>query len=153
LALSDRNEADQRVNFRSSWESDGARRPEQSIVTFRRLDDWCADNDVTRVDLIKLDVDGHEFQVVTGGLGTIERCRPVMLIEAGAWHFAEMDRNPWQILARIGYRFRETATLREIQLDDVRRRLPDRDEEMTFSINLLASVDGAGPHREAGARP
>jgi FkbM family methyltransferase len=150
LALSDRNVSQERVDFRSSWESDGRRRPEQTVVDFRRLDDWCAEHGVTRIDLIKLDVDGHEFQVVTGGLGMIERNRPVMLIEAGAWHFGDADRNPWQVLADRGYRFWETTTLREVRLDEVRRRLPERDEALTFSINLLASVEEPAPRLQDG---
>ena len=145
LALSDRNVPAQRVGFRSSWESGGAREAEQSVVDFTRLDDWCAEHAVPRVDLIKLDVDGHEFQVVSGGLATIERHPPILLIEAGAWHFSNGARNPWQLLAERGYRFWETTTLRETDLADIRRRLPERDDEMTFSINLLASVDPMGP--------
>ena len=100
---------------------------------------------MSRVDLIKLDVDGHEFQVVNGGLATIDRHRPILLIEAGAWHFSNGDRNPWQRLAERGYRFWETTTLRETDLAEVRKRLPERDDEMTFSINLLASVNPIGP--------
>lgn len=42
----------------------------------RRLDDYDLDP-----DLIKIDVQGFEDQVVRGGMQTIERARPVMLIE------------------------------------------------------------------------
>jgi hypothetical protein len=62
------------------------------------------------------------------------------LIEAGAWHFTSPE-NPWQILADLGYRFWDTTTLAETDLAAVRKRLPERDDEMTFSINLVASVD------------
>ena len=141
IALSDRNLPGQRVAFRSSWATSGERRAESSVADFQTLDDWCAANAVTDVHLIKLDVDGHELQVVRGGLQTIERCRPVLLIEAGAWHFASRDRNPWQLLASRGYRFWETGTLAETDLEAVRRRLPDRDDEMGFSVNLVAAVE------------
>lgn len=36
---------------------------------------------LTRVDLIKIDVEGMEFEALEGARATIERCRPVMLIE------------------------------------------------------------------------
>lgn len=150
LALSDRNEPKQQVSFRSSWASNGERRAERAVVDFRRLDDWCAEHSVHHVHLIKLDVDGHEWQVVKGGLQTIERCRPVLLVEAGAWHFSSADRNPLHVLATHGYRFWDTTTLNEIDLPGIRRRLPDRDDDMAFSINLLASVDPAVMYVAAG---
>ena len=149
LALSDRNLASQNVGYRSSWSTSGVRTPERAIVDFRRLDDWCAERGVDRVHLIKLDVDGHELQVVKGGVSTIERSRPIMLIEAGAWHFTAPE-NPWQILSSVGYRFWETGTLAEIDLASVRSRLPERDDEMGFSINLVASVESS-PIHDAGA--
>jgi hypothetical protein len=33
------------------------------------------------VDLIKIDVEGHEYQVVKGALKTIQRCRPAVVVE------------------------------------------------------------------------
>lgn len=140
IALSDRNAPGQRVSFRSSWSTSGERTPESAVVDFRRLDDWAAERGSPHVHLVKLDVDGHEIQVVQGGLATIARCHPVLLLEAGAWHFASPDRNPLRILAREGYRFWETATLTEIDIEGIRGKLPERDDAMAFSINLAASV-------------
>jgi FkbM family methyltransferase len=33
------------------------------------------------VDMIKIDVEGHEYQVIQGALRTIQRCRPAIMIE------------------------------------------------------------------------
>jgi FkbM family methyltransferase len=140
LALSDRNAPRQRVDYRSSWATSGVRKPESDTVDFRRLDDWCADRGVTSVDLIKLDVDGHEHQVLAGGIATLERCRPILLVEAGAWHFSTPEANPLQLLAARGYRFWDTTTLTEMDLAGIKGRLPEQDDEMAFSINLMASV-------------
>jgi FkbM family methyltransferase len=139
LALSDRNQADEEVHFRSSWASSGERRDETSRVDFRRLDDWCEDHGVSQVDLIKLDVDGHEMQALRGGLRTLDKNRPPLLMEAGAWHFTRPDENPLHLLSALGYRFWETIGLAETDLDGIRARLPVEDEAMGFSVNLLAS--------------
>lgn len=140
LALSNHNAPAQEVGYRSSWETSGERRPERSIVDFRRLDDWCVDHRITRIDLIKLDVDGHEMQVVQGGLASIKRFRPVILVEAGAWHFSSTEANPLRLLAACGYRFWTTTTLEQIDLEGIRAQLPTRDDEMAFSMNLVAAV-------------
>lgn len=139
LALSDRNASNQEVHYRSSWASTGQRTLETSRVDFRRLDDWCDEHGVTSVDLIKMDVDGHEMQALTGGIRLIERSRPPLLMEAGAWHFTGEGGNPLQLLAGLGYRFWETESLVETTLDRIRARLPERDDAMGFSVNLLAS--------------
>ena len=148
LALSDQNVAARRVNYRSSWTTSGDRRSESNTVDFRKLDDWSAEHGITRVDLIKLDVDGHEWQVLKGGQATIERYRPILLIEAGAWHFSSDASNPLALLRRAGYRFWDTRTHGEVDLEGIRRRLPPRDDEMAFSINLIAATDV--PHARAG---
>jgi FkbM family methyltransferase len=44
-----------------------------------RLDDFLAGQ---RVDFLKIDTDGFELNVLGGAMETIERCRPLMLIEA-----------------------------------------------------------------------
>jgi|688.fasta_scaffold233639_2 FkbM family methyltransferase len=46
-------------------------------VPTRRLDSF----NFSTVDLIKIDVEGHEHQVVNGALKTIQRCRPAIVVE------------------------------------------------------------------------
>jgi len=36
---------------------------------------------LTRLDLIKIDIEGMELEALQGARQTIERCRPIMLIE------------------------------------------------------------------------
>ncbi len=47
-----------------------------------RLDTAFAD----AVSFVKIDVEGHELQVLAGGVGLIERCRPTFLVEAEERH-------------------------------------------------------------------
>lgn len=46
-------------------------------VQVKRLDDF----GIADVDFIKIDVEGHELEVLKGGAATIERYRPVLLME------------------------------------------------------------------------
>lgn len=57
-----------------------------------------------RVALIQLDVEGHEKEALLGALGTIERCRPLIILES-------LPRASWleQHLSPFGYRVREAV--------------------------------------------
>ena len=53
-------------------------------VSVVRLDDYVSANAVTKVDVIKIDVEGGEDQVIEGAQRTIARDRPALLIEVAA---------------------------------------------------------------------
>lgn len=145
IALSDAREDAREVSIKSSWRTDGKGSDMSQRVDFVRLDDWAAKQSLDRLDLVKLDVDGNEYAVVAGGVETLRRFRPLMLLEVGAWHFEQDSRNPLRVLSGIGYRFRDQSTGRPFpDLDAIRRLLPEHDEKMSFSINVLASADSPG---------
>ena len=59
-------------------------------VPLSSLDSLAARRGLRRVDLIKIDVEGHEKQVLDGAETTLSRFRPAMVIETG--HEASGDR-------------------------------------------------------------
>ena len=61
----------------------GAARPghEALSVQLNSLDSLAAERSLDRVDLIKIDVEGHERQVLDGANATLARCRPALVIE------------------------------------------------------------------------
>lgn len=54
---------------------------EQISVRTGLLDDVIPEE--TSIDLIKIDVEGAEFQVMKGALATLKRCKPVVIFEFG----------------------------------------------------------------------
>lgn len=55
-------------------------------VRTRRLDDVVAEQGLSRVDVIKLDVEGAELAALAGAGRTLERHRPLVLVEADDLH-------------------------------------------------------------------
>jgi FkbM family methyltransferase len=138
-ALSDHNAERQEIAYRSSWRTSGGRSDRTTRVDLVRLDDWCALNGVSRVGLIKIDIDGNEFPALAGGMQLIERSRPVIVMEAVWPHFADDRRNPFLLLQRRGYRFWDAKSDHEYaSIADMARLFPAGDEGMTRSINLIA---------------
>ncbi len=105
LALSNENLPAQMIRFRSSWPTDGRRLEQESVVDFKRLDDWCRLKSVNHVDLIKLDVDGNEYSVITGARRLLTDQNPLILMEVWGPNFSHSSENPYMLLNELGYRF------------------------------------------------
>jgi FkbM family methyltransferase len=75
-------------------------------VAVKTLDGLIGSTDPTRLDFVKIDVEGAELHVLRGGAGVIEAFRPAMLIEIEARHTARYQYHPGDVadwLARRGY--------------------------------------------------
>jgi FkbM family methyltransferase len=71
------------------------------------LDSWAVENNINKLDLIKLDVDGFEIDVLRGGKKTIQKLRPKLIIELSPIHFESELGNfadQIQILKDLNYR-------------------------------------------------
>ncbi|MDP5279866.1 FkbM family methyltransferase [Sphingomonas sp. DG1-23] len=69
------------------------------------------------VDLIKIDVEGHELEVLRGASALIARCRPVLLVEIEDRHHPGRSGEIFQTLERCGYRgwYLHRGTLRSAE--------------------------------------
>lgn len=72
-------------------------------IIIKRLDDYT----VEKLDFIKIDVEGYEAEVIDGGLETIKKFKPYILVEV-AWGknhpFWEKNKNIYKKLFEIGYK-------------------------------------------------
>ena len=84
------------------------RRPVANARTFRvqvrRLDDLCRDVSGRRISFIKIDVEGHELQVLGGAGETLRRHRPNLLIEIEQRHSSVPIQQTFQHVLSAGYR-------------------------------------------------
>ena len=83
IALSDKISENQNIDFRSSWNFDHMDDPLKAveIVNFTTIDSYIIDNNITRVDIIKIDIDGFEYLALSGGMRLLSDLKPMIIIE------------------------------------------------------------------------
>ncbi len=106
LALSDTiGEATLHYNHEFSggaFISDHLRDGVPEVVTVRTLDAWAESNALGRLDLVKIDVEGGEGRVLTGGWTTLARFRPTLVVELNPVCIKRMQRgNCREFLRRL----------------------------------------------------
>src|SRR4029077_20552205 len=82
------------------------RKVAQELVALTTLDAVVAALGLDRVDFIKADIEGWELRLLTGGLDTLRRFRPCLLLEFAEEHLARAgDRldDAFAFLEELGY--------------------------------------------------
>lgn len=82
---------DQQENFSDGTRNEGlptlfaseSRHYAREIVPVKTLDDVLNDSTISRVDIIKLDIEGAEWIALRGAIKTLARYRPILILEIG----------------------------------------------------------------------
>lgn len=110
IAIADRSVKLQAVEFRSSWRLFGPKAEiEHELVDILTIDEYLEKHGLTRVDFIKVDVDGYEYKVIQGALRTLQLHKPVLMMEFGHYTLEGVgDRLEALVdcLFRLGYAIR-----------------------------------------------
>jgi FkbM family methyltransferase len=117
---------------------------ETAGARFLTLDTYLGEAGVAKVDFIKLDVDGNEWQVVDGADAVLRRDRPVVLIEIAPHGYDQTVEAFDQMLDRfasLGYRLEDVNSGRPFPLDGeaLRRAIP-----VGSSRNMFLFSEGRG---------
>lgn len=86
---------------------------EKILVEVKRLDEY----DLKNVGFIKIDVEGHEEDVLKGALNTLKNSKPILLIESEERHRSDSVQNIQKFLEGMGYKgfFFSQGRLKEIE--------------------------------------
>ena len=123
----------------ASWRLDGAATDRHAVhggdletaadAVSTSVDAYCDAQALTRVDLIKIDVDGFEWDVLQGAAGTIARHRPVVLFECGNYLLTERNLG-FEAFTRFfrdrDYRLRLAGTSEIPEPARLQRQIPDQ---------------------------
>jgi FkbM family methyltransferase len=150
MALSNHSRQGQKIRMACSWPLYGVddvhRHPltrgrvATDIVDFVTLDEYVRAKDVARIDLIKVDVEGHEFKVLQGAVETLRAFRPVIIMELGISLLAEAGDSLEAVvsfLSALGYAFYAERGLERLEgLDAIRAAIPQR-----ATMNVILSMN------------
>jgi FkbM family methyltransferase len=105
FGLSNRNETLQLFESGDSatlhWCDDRARPEDQETVHLMPLDQYAKEADLTRLDFIKVDIDGHEPRFLEGADSTIRAFQPIMLLEFAQLYLPKVDSDAEKLARQI----------------------------------------------------
>jgi FkbM family methyltransferase len=120
---------------------------------FTRLDTLCLDFGLPRVDFIKIDVDGFEYQVIQGATTTLRQHHPILHVEVGRWTMGQVGDAPEPLLlslAHLGYSFARVEPDRVIPcaLPEAIATIPEGEACVNLLCADLSVTDSFARYRE-----
>ncbi len=85
-------------------------------ITVDTLDSFCERCDIKRVDLIKIDIEGHEMHALRGGEKTIQRHHPRMMVEIFPRSLQEQGASATELVSWLTERGYQLWVLRRDKL-------------------------------------
>jgi FkbM family methyltransferase len=139
LFLSDQTKSDHQIQAYASWKVDGsisnthpmhggAVKTAKSVPAVT-LDDYCLKHRINKIDLIKIDTDGHEFRVLSGANRIVKENLPYIIFEIGLYVLQEQNISFEQIYAyfvNYDYYLLNAKNGKQITLQNYTYQIPKR---------------------------
>lgn len=86
--------------IKSSWPVHRVGKPQETVtVGAVALDDFVAEAKLSKVSLLKVDVDGYDYKVLDGARGMLSRYRPIVFVELSEYALNEQNDSTVDILS------------------------------------------------------
>jgi len=148
LLVSEHNKNDKVSGIYSSWplvDTDNRHRVhcgvEMSISNAKKntLDNVIVENRISKIDIIKLDVDGNELDILIGGQNSITKFRPIFVMELGPDQYEKNSNfdKVVELMVSMGYEFYSLNERVKYPSDSIllRKIIPEMG-----SINVIAKM-------------
>ena len=92
------------------------------------LNDFCSSRNLPKIDLIKIDTDGHEYDILLGAKEAIKKYRPKLIFEAGIYAMTEknIDFSHYaKYFHELNYRLFESVKEVEITEANYKKYIPE----------------------------
>lgn len=103
------------------------------------LDDFVRLNNLEKINFIKIDTDGHEYEVFKGGKEAIKKYRPYIIFEIGLYVMDEKKINfdfYFNYFKDLNYKLVDTKTDKEISMVNYRKYIPQNGSTDLIAIPL-----------------
>lgn len=87
------------VNFKEDNETQS----QLLVVKSQKMDTFCEEKKIEKINLIKIDVEGHELNVINGALKTIKKHLPILIIEIEQRHHQQNIKEIINYVKEMGY--------------------------------------------------
>lgn len=118
---------------------DGQLSPMKEKIDLETLDNVIKERSISRIDFIKVDIDGHEYRFLQGAIETIRQFKPVILLEVNNMHYwkAGVDIfDFYELVIKLGYNIYRDGDLKNIS--SLEEFLPNACDYSTSSNIILA---------------
>jgi hypothetical protein len=103
------------------------------------LDNVIVENRISKIDIIKLDVDGNELDILIGGQNSITKFRPIFVMELGPDQYEKNSNfdKVVELMVSMGYEFYSLNERVKYPSDSIllRKIIPEMG-----SINVIAKM-------------
>ncbi len=100
------------------------------------LDDFCANENISSLDFIKIDTDGYEMDVLRGAKNCLKSMRPQIIFEIGLYVMKEHNisfMDYWRFFEPLGYDLFNSANKKPVNPENYRKVIPAKG-----TIDILA---------------
>ncbi len=119
------------------WSDTDSAPTHRETIKVRRLDDFVEEEKITRLDFVKIDIDGHEPKFLEGAKKTLVTFKPILLIEFAEMFLSKAGSDSIRLgeeLHSLGYVLSPEDTLKPFssQMDFIRAT-----KNFSHSINVI----------------
>lgn len=108
--------------FNSDWSTNNLQSPHEIEYYSSTIDNLVLECNLSKVDMLKVDVDGYDFKVLRGAAKTIKSFKPIIFIELCEYALKKKNDSVFDIFSYLnsfGYRCFSENNIREIKVDEV----------------------------------
>ncbi|MBW8524033.1 FkbM family methyltransferase [Chryseobacterium chendengshani] len=106
-----------------------------------KLDDWTKSKNISKIDFIKIDVEGNEMKTLFGGKNTIQKFKPTLMVEMEQRHH---ETPIWEEISEVeswgfdaNYLNRKTFTLEKLTEETLLKNISDEKNKTDYINNII----------------
>lgn len=130
-----------RGTLNTSYKEKGEENSYTETVEVVKLDDWTKSKKISKIDFIKIDVEGNEMKTLFGGKETIQKFKPTLMVEMEQRHHEQPIWNEISEVENWGfeshYLNRKTFKLEKLTEEILLKNISDEKNKTEYINNII----------------